>query len=304
MIKKKTINKEDKIVVKPDSHNLDQIKEELTKYINEIVNDKFIKEIDNANKGVIREKNKKILTKNMLITFLLLIIVFLIYLLYDANYFARMSNGEKTNIIDNSNLNIVNDNNKENNSIEIEEIKKPTLEELKETYSMLLDNITISEKSKYIEEFYSGKLTDELCNYLTLNNIDFKNLLVDDNYNVIDEGNVKKEYARIFNREYVSTSFDYNGVEVRYIKRLSSYITDAILNKESSNIKREITNIVIDNDNIMITTIEGIVNNNKVYNVTTNEEIGEFNKDILKYKDKLTELTYIFNDNKLITIKK
>ena len=44
-----------------------KIKEDLTKYIDEKVNETFINEIDKANKRLLREKTRKIWVKNIVI---------------------------------------------------------------------------------------------------------------------------------------------------------------------------------------------------------------------------------------------
>ena len=75
--------------------------------------------------------------------------------------------------------------------------------------------------------------------------------------------------------------------------------------EDNNIITREIIDIKEDNGNILITTIEGIVKDNKLYNVLTDEEINDYNgKSIIDYQDKLNKITYTFSDSKLISLSK
>ena len=74
---------------------INNIKEELTDYINIQIKKNFTEEVEKANKRLIREKNKKIFTRNLIIIILLFIIAFLLYLLYDNHYFDKYFNSCK-----------------------------------------------------------------------------------------------------------------------------------------------------------------------------------------------------------------
>ena len=264
-------------------------KKEINDYIDEQVKKYFSDEIDKANKKVIRYKNRKIFFKNIIILILLVIILYLLHVLYTLNYFDG----------------IIKTNNKQEISEEKEIIKKElSLDELKEKYSYLLDNITISETSEYLNDYYDGKLTDKLKLYLTLNNVDFKEIIVEDNYNIIDEELLKKEYNKLFDSEYKGIGFNYNDTEIRYISKMKSYITDDILEKDLSNIKREITDIKVDDNEVSITTIEGIIKDEILYDRKM-QEIDDYSEDssLTDYKDDLTSITYIFNNKKLKEIR-
>ena len=277
---------------------INNIKEELTDYINIQIKKNFTEEVEKANKRLIREKNKKIFTRNLIIIILLFIIAFLLYLLYDNHYFDKYFNSCKVEEVINSTNNTI------NNTTEEEQKVVKTLDELKKEYGYLLDNILINEKSKYITDYYNGNLTNELKNYLTLNKINIAELSIEEECNIIDESEFIKKYNELFTSEYQSISFDYNGTKLKYIKKLESYISDTILTESKTNIKREIINIETKDDEVMITTIEGIVKKDKLYNVTTSKEVTSYKQDSLKnYESKLNKVTYTFKDNKLINIK-
>lgn len=298
--KKEKIAKKEKVVKeKKVKVEFDDFKDEVYKYTDDVVRQYYLDEIEKVNRAYIREKNKKILFRNFIITLLLLVIVFLLYLLTTVNYFSTF--GDNTYKEDNTSK----------NSKEIvkeetpkEEKHEPSLSELKETYGFLLDKVIIYEKSKYLKDYYNGNLTNELKNYLALNNLDFKKLDLVDNYNMFSGALLKDSYEELFTSEYESVSFNYNDNAVRYISKLNAYITNEILNKTKSNIKREITNISVDGNKITIMTVEGLIKDGKLYNVTKNEEINDYHGDsIITYVDRLNKVTYTFDNKKLISIK-
>ena len=276
--------------------DLDSIKDELYDYTDEMVRKYYLEEIEKINRVIIRHKNKKILFRNFIITLLLLIIVYLLYLLTTVNYFSRFSNS----VVDSNNqkeeVKIVNE--------VKEEKKEPTLDELKETYSYLLDKIVINEKSSYLKDFYQGNLTKKLKNYLALSNIDFKKIDEIDGYNMFSEAILKDAYENNLIGTYNSVTFKYNDNNIRYISKLNSYITDSLLTKTNTNIKREIIDVKVKDNEVNIVTIEGLVKDNKLYNVLSNQEITEYKGDnIINYRDKLNQLTYTFDNKKLSSIK-
>lgn len=267
-------------------------KEEINDYIDEQVKKYFSYEIDKTNKKLIRYKNRKLFWKDITILILIAIIIYLLYTLYTLNYFDKFINiGGKVKT-------------EEKVVSKKEEKKKLSLDELKEKYSSYLDNIRISESSSYLESFYEGKLTDELKLYLVLNNINFDKISKENDYNIIDEELIKKEYNKLFDSEYKGVSFYYNDIEVRYISKMKSYITDDILEKDISNIKREITDIKLNGDEVVITTIEGIIKDNTLYD-KDNNEVDDFNEEnsLLDYEDELEKIEYVFVNKKLKEIR-
>ena len=292
-IKKDRVVKEEKINI-----DFDNIKDDLYKYTDEVVKKYYLNEIEKVNKIIIRDKNKKILFRNFIITLLLLIIVYLLYLLTTVDFF---SNFNKENDTKETTIKEVVSSKKEDSQ---EEDTQPSLSELKDTYGYLLDNIVINEKSKYLKDFYNNNLTDELKNYLALNNLDFKKLDLVDNYNMFSESLLKDSFNDKLMGEYNSISFNYNDNTVRYISKLNAYITDSVLEKTKSNIKKEIISINVDDNIVTIVTVEGLINNNKLYNIITNEEVEGYNGDsIINYVDSLNKVTYTFENKKLSSIK-
>lgn len=296
--KKKTKN-----ILLEEVVDVENIRKELKEYVDEKVNQTFIEELDKSNRKLIREKNKKIVWKNILIVLLLLIIGFLIYLLYSNNYFDKIFNNNSNQIEEKEKKD--NKEEEKDKNDKKEEVKEPTQEELKKQYASLLDNYYVTDNSIYLVNFYDGNLTNDMMKYMTLNTFDFSTFTREEDYNIIKESTFKTMYERLFNADYNSSSFDYEDNKIRYVKAMESYMTSSILVREDSNIKREIKNIKLDGNEIIITTIEGVVKDSKLYNVITNKEIENYENDsLIKYEKDLNKLIYKFKDNKLISLSK
>ena len=133
--------------------------------------------------------------------------------------------------------------------------------------------------------------------------MDFNKLSLDKNYSVIKEEDFTNSYNKLFTNDYSSTDFDYNGNKITYIPTLSSYVATTKLNKDKTNIIREITDVKVNGDEITITTLEALLKDNKVYDVTSSTELGSYTNNLTKYNDKLNKVIYTFKDNKLISLK-
>lgn len=275
-----------------------ELDKKIDSMFNQKIRNEFIEEIDNSNRRLVREKNKKIIFRDIIIVILIVAIFYLTHLLYEDNYFDKYfsKNNDKDNINDIDN-NKVNDNNQV-----VEDVN--SLEKLKSEYGILLNNVIISRSSRYIEDYYSGNLSDELKKYLVLNSINFDKLEVEDDYNVISADTFSLAYKKLFDGSFEHSNFDYNGNRVRYFNKLDSYITDSLLVKDELLIMREISSIAVINDNVVIETVEGIVGTNKLFNVLSLEEIIPYNGDsLLNYQEALNKVVYTFKKNgKLVSI--
>ena len=275
---------------------IDYVDIELDKRVNKYVTDKikkeFIDEVNKANNRVIREKNKKLFIKNIFLLLFLCIIVFLVYLLYTDHYFDRFFINNNTT----KQEEVI----KENSGV-IEELA-PSLEELKNEYASLLDPYILNDESIYLEDYYKGNLTDEIKNYITLNSIDFSKLETEDDYQTIESKLLNDVCNSLFDKKCNNTNFDYNGNKIRYLDKLDSYISNSLLDRKDSNIVREITNIEVDNNTVVIETIEGVVIDNQVFRIYPNEYLGEYNEDINAYNEQLNKVRYTFKNKKLVNI--
>lgn len=285
------------------NNNNENLKNELKKYVDERINKVFVEELDKSNRKLLREKSRKIFIKNIIIILLLLIIGFLTYLLYTSNYFDHFFN--KTSEIKENTEVKEEEKKEETQKEEVKEEKVPTLTELKSKYGKLLDNYVISEKCAYLIDFYQGNLTSNIKHYFTLNSFDFTSLKKEDDYHIILNDTFKLAYERLFNGDYDSSSFDYNGNSIRYVSMISSYMSTTLLAKEDSLIKREISDIKEKDGEVLITTVEGLVKDGKLYTVVDDTLVEGYKEDnLLKYSDSLDKLVYTFKDGKLISLSK
>lgn len=293
--------KKNEIVIKEekevnDSVDLSSIKDELTLYIDKEIKKSFDDEIKKVYAKTIREKNRKLFFSNILILLLVAIVIFLLYVLYDGGYFDKYFNSDVKPIITDIDDKPIVD--------KPAEPTGPTLDELKEEFGYLLDNVVISEDSLYIGDYYKGILSNELKNYLATSLLDISDLPVDDDCNIIDGDLFNKSYSKLFDGEYSKNSYDYNDNRIRFINKLNSFITTDVIKNKESNIKREIIDIQVSESYIAITTIEGVVKDGKLYNVVSKDEVKNYKKDSLSnYSNKLNKVTYTFKDNLLDSIK-
>lgn len=304
------VTKEEKNILLEEKVDVESLRKELKEYVDERVNDTFFDELERSNKKLIREKSKKIFWKNVIIILLLLIIGFLAYLLYTNNYLDKYFNKE-TNTEEKEKKDEEKKDSSDTNKDDKKEPtpsptpKAPTLDELKKEYGSLLDNYYVTDSSSYLSEFYEGKLSLDMMKYMTLNSFDFSTFPKEEDYNIIKESTFKIMFEKLFIEDYISGTFSYDENKVRYVKPMESYMTESILVREENNIKREIKDIKVDGDKVMITTIEGVVKDKELHNVISNDLIDGYKEDsLLKYEDKLNKLTYTFKNNKLISLSK
>ena len=265
--------------------------EKLAKYIEEKVEIEVKKAVDASTKKLIRHKNIVIIKRDIIILLLIAAYIFLCYNLYNTNYFDKYFN-------------------RNNNSQEIESIIEPV--ESKETeesnslideYSYLLDNFMINEDSKYIKDYYKGNLSDELRLYLSINALRIGSSSGEE-IEYLDEDDLEEAYESIFKGDIRNKSFEYNDCKFKYLDKKDLYILDGEIIKKT-NIQKEIINAYESNNQIILETVEGVINKDKLYNITTNRELKEYEGDSLKnYKENLTNLRYIFDkkDLKILSI--
>lgn len=291
--------------------NLEEIKKELKKYIDDEIKNVSKEELDRAYRKLIHEKNKKVIFRDVVIVIMLGIIGFLLFIMYKNDYFNKFFNKDaeiveknhSENNNENNNEKKDDDTTKENIKEEVKETE-PTLEELKSKYGSLLNYYIINENCTYKDDFYQGKLSSELKNYLVLNTIDFSSIKEEDDYKLINESTFKKIYDTLFNEGYEASTFDYDGNKIGYLSSLAIYMLPKNIVKKDTLVEREIINIEVVDEEVFITTIEGVIRDSKLYNVLTDEEVEDFaHNSLTNYQDKLNKITYVFKDGKLVNLK-
>ncbi len=302
MPRRKKENNEKMLPILTNDNNtidMEALKDDLKDYVSLEIKKGFTEEVEKANKRLIKEKNKAILFRDILIILLIAVVGFLIYLLYQEGFFSKILSNNK--ITNNPELVIEEKNQDEPKK---EEVKKPTQEELKKEYGSLLDNYIMMEDALYLDDFYSGKLTPEIRSYLTLRMMKKDTFSKEDDYQIIEEEDFKKSYLTLFNSDFSPISFDYNGNKIRYINKMNAYMTSTILKDEETSIVREILEIKESDGKIEITTVEGIIRDNYIFNVVTRNFVANNDGDLKNFADKLNKITYVFENNQLINLVK
>lgn len=286
----KTVNLESKEI----DIDLSEVKDDLTDYMKIKIDKEVEKAVERSSKKLVRYKNSIILKKNITIVILLIICAFLAYNLYKiSNINIDISTTKKTVQKEETKKEEKRDETKEN---ELED-KKKELENKKKEYKHLVDDIYINEDSNYIKDFYKGNLTDDVKLYLAMNNINDKKIVSEDDSIYIEEDDLKESYDNFFTGDFSPKSFEYNSLKFHYLSSKSMFVADGEFKKTEKNINKEIIDINVD-ENIVITTIEGIIKDNKLYNITSGEEVKNYKSDNLaKYEKNLTKVVYYFVKN-------
>ena len=282
--------------------NLKDYKAEIDKYVKERV------EIESASQSVKMLKkqlhSKKVgsAIKSFIILCLLACIGYGIYYLYQDGYFDE-NKGVKCPVNNCTSKPVTTD------PTNPQTTKKPTLslDELKVKYAYLLDTVIFDANSNYTRDYYSGNLTNEIKLYLSYKLLGEEDVITSDDSSYFDASSLESSYKKLFDDKINLTSFKYNNASYVYLPGKEIYMTNNKPN-EVKNITREIIDITVDDDNnIIITCVEGYINdNNKLYNILTNKEISSYKSSdsIEKYKDRLNVIKYVFNDNYLVNLYK
>ncbi len=262
-----------------DKKDLKEIKLELLDYAKVRIDIEVENSLKKVEKKIIRGKNIKIIKRDIMIILLLALCGFLTYELYDNGFFNKYLVKDVTTIKEDS---------------EKQDKQEETLikEDLKEKHKHALDNINIKHNSKYLNEFYSGNLTDELKLELTLNTIPTKEIEKDEDTFIVSNNIMEEYFNNLFNSSYKAISFNYGSNKIKYLKKQEVFITSNEIKKNDNKIARIITDVQEKNNEIVISTVEYIVDNNKVINILTKEEVLDNIDDVPKNQDKLNKIEY------------
>lgn len=257
--------------------------------------DKGVSEsIEKANKKIIRYKNGIIIKRDIVIVILLVVCFFLGYNLYNVSNIkidiyrerktAEGKNSQKKNVRNTEEE--TESNNEEDND----------LKEKKEKYSALVNKYVLKDDSIYIKDFYDGKLSDEMKLYIAFNGLESDKIDLDEDTTSVDNQNLKEEFEKLFDSEYKAKSFKYNNLNFKYLSSKEIYIADGKLSKKKSLIEKEIFGIKED-DNLVVTTVEGKLEDGKLYNILSNSEISNYDGGSLtEYESSLTKVEYTFKN--------
>lgn len=323
---KEEIKKEDSL--KDKDLRIKNFKEEIDKYIKEKVNeetkksvnvkdykeqiDKYAKErveVETSSQTVktlkkqLSSKKCASAVKSFIILCLLACIGYGIYYLYKDGYFDEKKNGKECNCQE-TKCNASDDNNKKGEIDPKKEEKNK--EDLIKKYSYLLDGIVFDLNSNYTRDYYNGKLTNELKEYLAYKLINKDDIMTDDDSSYFELSDLETAYSILFNEKLEPSSFKYNNALYSYLESKEMFVSSIKPNEEKV-ITKEILEVNETEDkDVVITTVEGYLDNGKLYNILTNKKITSYkNGDQLsKYKSKLNVVKYTFTDEHLVSIEK
>lgn len=287
MANKKKVIKEEKRDIDSDI-NIENIKIEVLEYAETNIENRINELVKKADKKIVRQKNITIFFKNITILILLAIIGVLLYLLYDEGYFDKYftKNNHKYETVIN-NKDVVEENTEKENKLDI----------LKEKYSYLVNELKIDSNSKYLKDLYAGKLTNKMKLSITFLNINKEEFTKEDDLYSINSKNIENKYKELFNTDnFKNTSFSIGDITIKYLASANMYIFDNEISYKND-IKREIMNIEEKNNLVKITTVDGIMKDNKIYNILANELVIDNEGKMIDNIKKLNKITYVFKNN-------
>lgn len=271
--------------------NVQEIKDDLNDYLKYRIDKEVSLATEKVNKKIINYKNRIIIRRDIFIVILLVICFFLGYHLVNI-----------TNIkVDISTKNKVTSVKKE--KVQYDEKSDDKIKE----YGYLLDDIFVNDDSDYFKDYYSGKLSNEVKLYLSMNRIDLEKVDSEDGAVYIDDNDLKEAYENIFDGEYEAKGFKYGDYDFKYLKAKKMYFADGDFKKVISNNVRKIVDAIENDDSIVITTIEGVKKKDKLYDIDLKEIDDYTGGDILDYEKSLSKVEYEFvkkdGNYKLISVK-
>lgn len=274
-------------LIEVKTKDINEIKEELLLYTKDRIDIEVQNSFKKIEKKVVNRKNGKIFRRDILIIILIGIMCFLTYELYNTGYFNKYlvklenntSTESKNEVLENQNNN-----------------DKIVKEDLVSKHKDALNKFKISSDSIYLKDFYNGKLSNELKLYLCFSSLSKDAMQTDDGTLIINEDDLISTYKKLFNDDYQAISFNYSNLRFKYLKSQNIYLAYGELKSSKNNIKRIIKDVEENDDEIIITTIEAIVDNDKVINILTNKEIDDYKNDtsLIANQSKLNKMKYCF----------
>lgn len=318
MVKVKKIKEESNINLEKEqiinelkSEITDKVKEDITKEVmddikedvkvlvyNEVKDDltaDLEKEIKKENKKILRSKNHKILRRDFFILILLAIISFLIYYMYEKNYFSIVINPDEkvTNTVNNK----TNTNNKD--------------------YSYLIDNIKVKLPLDNLNAFYlyTGVYDEVSINSNIKLNIAYSKIKKDE----FSEEEMRIAYQEIFGtlKNYQAQDFDYECKHFKYDIKGQKYIltSNNCFTLSTKEIKEKVIKITQDEDSVIINTIMGVYDssNNSLYdyqnlytpiatNMSKNFNLEEYSAYLSSYQYTFKYVDGDYRFNKIVKI--
>ena len=263
---------------------------ELDDYIKDKINIEVEKAVRREEKKLIRNKNSKIIKRDIIIVILIFFYLLLGYNLYNTNYFDKFLNKYF-----NRNSETLIDNSVQSSEESINETKKE--EDLKK-YDELVNNYKLYQNSDNFNNYFSEKMSDDVKMELVFNYLSKEEFEKKDSILTIDKEKVDSTGKQLFS-SFNSKPFTYFGSKVYLIQEDNLFLLSESKLDDIVPIKTEVIDSKVENNNLEIEAIIYYVKDNKVYNALTNKEVTIYSDtiDIKKYEKELTKVEFSFEKN-------
>ena len=251
---------------------LKELDSKIESKVDAVINEK----IKDYEKKIVRSKNYKIIKRDIVIILLLGLIIYSGYYMYKNDYFGI--NDKIDNTVD--------------NSIDIVELDSSYYIK---NYHYLVDNIFI-EDIELLDIFKKDTISsNDISNSLKLkiSYFNIKNKQTDDGNIIFSKDDLLSSYKTIFNDEVINNqTFTYNNT--RFIYYNNMYI-GYVMDDDNINIKYDIYNSYVKEDNLVFEVVVGRVMDNNIINVY-DDSILEYNGNIKDYVDRLSKYSFTFKN--------
>lgn len=251
---------------------LKELDSKIESKVDAVINEK----IKDYEKKIVRSKNYKIIKRDIVIILLLGLIIYSGYYMYKNDYFGI--NNKIDNTVD--------------NSIDIVELDSSYYIE---NYHYLVENIFI-EDIELLDIFKKNTISsNDISNTLKLkiSYYNIKNKQTDDGNIIFSKDDLLSSYQTIFNDEVINNqTFTYNNT--RFIYYNNMYI-GYVMDDDNINIKYDIYNSYVKEDNLVFEVVVGRVMDNNIINVY-DDSILEYNGNIKDYVDRLSKYSFTFKN--------
>ena len=266
--------------------NVEEIKTELKTYVDDEVK-KETRELFRAyNKEVLKPKRRKIIKLRLIIALLLILYIVTILFLFKDHYFDKYIIKFENKFLQRETL-IKDDLKVKDNTTKEDEAKKreeeqrqlqiekeQKLNNLKNKYQNLFQNVIITTNNNYKNEYYSGKFSNNFYLSLGVELLNESDIVYEQGIITVSGDKLIEKVKLVTTQTINNDSFIYKDVSFKYIKSLNTYILDKELVKDGIQIQREVVNIE-EGTNITIDTVEYYVKEGKKYNPVTDKEIED-----------------------------
>ena len=275
-----------------------EIREDLYGEITNKINTESKKSLDKLEKRIIKYKNFSIFKRDLLILIFFIIILIETYVIIVNNYSIKKINDIDKNVSE-VNKDIIDDNT--NNH---EEVKDK--EWYINNYSYLMSNIKTNLKDNKYYLYTNDYTIDTIDNSVKLNMayqlLDKDKINNTDGVIKVSSSDLKDAYKKIFGslNSFSNSNFSNDCINFIYNESLDTYIAiDINCEYDNNTILEQIENIYEENNNIIIETLVGVLNEDDrtLNTLDGNKVINNYkNQDLSEYIDELNKRIYIFEN--------